>query len=388
MRLQHLVHRLQCCCQLRWQPRWQHHRQHHRQPTPAPRLQRLAAALLLLCATVANAGNWEARGSDGLQWQIVEDPMRARDGFFFLERRHADGRLDSRFGNAGSVIFSLGTAQGGPADLKVDAAGRPWVAGHTAAPEGQRAVLLRLLPDGRPDTRLGADGRVSLAPREMPAHATDLLPSADGTAWIAGPVFEPTGHQRSGVWRVGASGKLDTGFAQAGLWLDPDAGDTEIGGLLLSAGGVIALGVRRNDGNKVSLETWAWPAAGGTPQRVAQIEAKTPADAERAVFALLGGVARWVGADGVAIRAAPAALLNAAGTAGAASNTAASTAATSAEPASSQNVALPYTIAATASGAAPGDAVRSSSRVWWAAVAAAALSALATTAWWWRRRRR
>ncbi len=386
MHLQHLVHRLQCCWSPRWAlrlaPRWPPHRQ---RPLRAQR-QPLAAALLLLGAAAANAGSWDARGSDGQQWLIVEDATRARDGFV-LERRHADGRLDTRFGNAGSVIFSLGAAQGGPADLKVDAAGRPWVAGHTAAPEGQRAVLLRFLPDGKPDTGFAAAGRVSLAPRELPAHATDLLPSADGSAWVGGQIFEPTGHSRSGAWRVGASGKLDTGFAQAGLWLDPDAGDTEIGGLLLSAGGVVALGVRRNDGNKVSLETWAWPAAGGAPQRAAQVEARTAGEAEGAVFVLLGGVARWVAADGVAIDVAPAALLNAAGTAGAASNTAASTAATSAEPASSQNVALPYTIAATASGAAPGDAVRSSSRVWWAAVAAAALSALVTTAWWWRRRR-
>ncbi len=342
----------------------------------------LAGTLLLLASVTASAGSWEARSSDGLQWQIVEDPLRARDGFV-LERRHADGRLDTGFGNAGSVIFSLGAAQGGPTDLKIDALGRTWVAGHTAAPEGQRAVLLRFLPDGRPDTGFGTSGRISLAPREMPARGTDLLPSVDGSAWIAGQVFEPTGHSRSSVWRIGAGGKLDTGFAQAGLWLDPGAGDTDIGGLLLSAGNVIALGVRRNDGNKVSLETWAWPAAGGTPQRIAQIEARTPGDAESAVFALPGGVARWASSDGVAIGAAPVALLKAAENAGAASTAAA----TNVAPAALQSVALPYTIASAASGAAAGAGASAGLSAWgWWSVAAAALSALAAAWWWWWRR--
>ena len=228
------------------------------------------AGMALACCLSANAGPWEVAAPGGLQWRIVEDSTRTRDGYL-LERRYADGRLDTQFGNAGVVVFALGADNEGPAALRVDAAGRAWIVGASQGADGLRAVVMRFTNNGLPDTLFARDGRAAVAPAGAQARALDLLPLDDGSAWVAGSIVDGAGQERSGAWRLRVDGSVDPRFGLGGLWQDEAGGATELSGVQRAPDGSVALGLRRRADGRAWLETWVWQPEAALPQAASRL---------------------------------------------------------------------------------------------------------------------
>lgn len=222
-------------------------------------------ALMFVAAPAATAGPWEATSAQGLTVRITQDPSRARDAYV-LERRYPDGSLDANFGQQGATLFSLGPDLEGPAALRLDALGRPWIAGATAgAGDTLQAVLLRFSANGLPDASYGDGGRLVHAPAGRRARALDIAPMADGSCFVVGIVIDASGAERSGWWRVGPDGRVDTRFGLGGLWIDAGAGSTEIADFSAAADGSVALALRRLGGGGTSLESWIVAAGASAP---------------------------------------------------------------------------------------------------------------------------
>jgi len=254
---------------------------------------RALALLLLTCAGDAHSGDWSAEMPGGLRVAVVQDAARTRDGYL-LERRYPDGRPDAQFGDDGSVVFMLGPDNAGPAALRLDAQGRAWIASASQGTDGRlQAVLLRFRPDGRPDGSFGTQGRSATAPAGREARATDVLPLEDGSAWVAGVVVDGQGAERSGLWRIGADGRIDPRFGLGGLWTDNGAGEADVGGLERGPDGELALGLRRAEGGRGVLELWTW-RADSMPQRRAA-EAVEPARLDTARLVRRDGQWAWSG---------------------------------------------------------------------------------------------
>jgi hypothetical protein len=252
------------------------------------------AITLFCCACLvgpatATAGPWEAKTPQGLTVRIVQDTYRTRDAYV-LDRVYADGTPDTVFGQQGSTLFTLGPDHEGPAALRLDALGRPWVAGAsvgtsggTSAGQGDtlQAVVLRFLPQGQPDTRYADGGRSATAPGGRRARALDLAPQADGSTYVAGLVQDTQGQERMGWWRLLPSGRVDTGFGLGGLWLEPDPAGGELLELSTRADGTVALSLRRSAaGTGTLLETWELPPGASQPRRRGAAAPTTDAAAE------------------------------------------------------------------------------------------------------------
>lgn len=322
----------------------------------------LALLLAVAAGPAAATAEWRVQAADGLVLTIAQDP-RSREGYV-LERRHADGRSDTRFGDGGATPFSLGPDNEGPAALALDARGRAWVAGASQGSDGlQRAVLLRFAPDGRPDRGFATNGRSAVAPAGREARATDVLPLDDGSAIVAGIVVDAQGDERSGVWRVRNDGTLDLRFGLGGLWADAGRGATDLGGLARSPDGTFAVGVRRADGARTVLETWTW-RDDGPPQRAGELAV----DARRLNGSRLSwrdGRWQWGDADpGPSPAPAPAPAVEAVR-----------------EPAAAALVTPFANPSPQAAASAPGTAPADSAALGWWLLLPAGLAAM----WWWRR---
>jgi len=235
----------------------------------------MTAASRVLCAvllggavlTSASAG-WSVHMADGREMAIVNNGILP--GNQQLERRNPDGSPDLLFGRNGRV--SLGFAQGdlGATSIRLDAQGRLLVAGSAMAP-GDRAVptSLRFLPDGRPDTSWGNQGRSMLPSPGTDAYATDVLPMDGELALMLGHVdADPT--EQVALWLLRGDGSPVTGFGQ--------------GGVMRASGleGARGLGLQRdNDGAALIalqipaqgidwLEVHRWQPGLEQPQRIAR----------------------------------------------------------------------------------------------------------------------
>lgn len=85
----------------------------------------------------------------------------AGNGQVFVLRLRADGSLDPGFGAGGTVLVAAGTDALGSTAL-LDSQGRVVVSGETQQPAGRDLLILRLLPDGQPDTSIGPSGYVAI----------------------------------------------------------------------------------------------------------------------------------------------------------------------------------------------------------------------------------
>ena len=232
----------------------------------------MAAALFcgtaLACFSGANAGPWEATTPQGMTVRIVQDAYRTRDAYV-LDRVYADGTPDAVFGQQGSTLFTLGPDHEGPAALRLDALGRPWVAGASAGRgDTLQAVVLRFLPQGQPDTGYADGGRSATAPGGRRARALDLAPQADGSTYVAGLVQDAQGQERTGWWRLLPDGRVDTGFGLGGLWLEPNPAGAELLDLATRADGTVALRLRRSTAPGALVETWELPPGATQPGRL------------------------------------------------------------------------------------------------------------------------
>lgn len=230
----------------------------------------LPLPLTLALATPAHAGPWQASTGQGLQLRIIQDSFRNRDAYL-LERRYPDGTLDATFGQAGVVAFTLGPDNEGPAALRLDSAGRPWVAGASAGPgDTLVAVVLRFLPQGQLDVGYAVAGRAATAPAGQRARALDLAPQPDGSAWVAGTVVDGQGAEHTGWWRLGPDGRVDPRFGLGGLWQILDAAPAELISLTSAPDGSTALALRRGSAPDAPMQAWVLAPGASAPSLVLQ----------------------------------------------------------------------------------------------------------------------
>ena len=233
----------------------------------------MAACAGLVTPQGSSAGPWEARNAQGLTVRIVQDSFRTRDGYL-LTRSYPDGGVDAGFGDQGATTFSLGPDNEGPAALRLDPLGRVWVAGASAgSSDSLSAVVLRFLASGVADLSYAERGRSTSAPAWRRARALDLAPQADGSTYVAGLVLDAQGAERVGWWRLAPDGRVDTRFALGGLWVDEQAGSTEVRALGTGGDGSVALGLVRGQGPAAQAEIWVLPPGSGSPQRAMVVAA-------------------------------------------------------------------------------------------------------------------
>lgn len=252
-------------------------------------------------AAPARAGPWEARTAQGLTVRIVQDVFHTRDGYV-LERAYPDGSIDAGFGEQGRITFTLGTDNEGPAALRLDALGRPWIAGASAG-RGDRlqAVVLRFLASGAPDAAYSDGGRSATAPAGRPARALDIAPLADGSAFVAGLVSDRQGQERAGWWRLAPDGRVDSRFGLGGLWVDGSEGSAEVLALTPGGDGSVALALRRGEGAAARYEAWLLAPGETQPRQGESASAALPR-----TLRWQAGHWQWSGSDNAAPRTVPA----------------------------------------------------------------------------------
>ncbi|MCA1845288.1 MAG: hypothetical protein LC792_19265 [Actinobacteria bacterium] len=171
------------------------------------------------------------------------------------------GALDPAFGAGGKVVVKPPTDAGEwPGGQAVQPDGKIVVVG-TAAParNGYAFLLLRFLPDGRPDPAFGKDGRVwsDLVTLATPLQGAVVGDVALGTSTANAVVIQPDGKlvvagaTQSGattafaVMRYLPDGRPDTTFGSDGLALtdfDPSTNDSATSLALLPDGRILAAG--------------------------------------------------------------------------------------------------------------------------------------------------
>jgi len=116
--------------------------------------------------------------------------------YLAVTRLNTDGSPDPTFGVNGRVLIDRGFPSTADAYTMVFAAaidpvGRIVLAGVQPAASGARAMIMRLLPDGRIDATFGTGGQVVLAvgPPPFSAYATSVDPLADGRLIVGGSGF-------------------------------------------------------------------------------------------------------------------------------------------------------------------------------------------------------
>ena len=196
------------------------------------------AAWLLAASASALAGPMAVRAVDGTRWAINDD-----DDPPLLERHTPNGALDPAFGRAGRATLEFGGADVNINALRVETSGRIWVAGTTSGSGLSSPVIQRLQANGQPDTSWAVGGRSSAMPAGQRLMVVDMLPQADGSAWVTGNLFGPQGESDAGLWHLRPDGALDYGFGFGGLWKRP--GGERSRALSLAAGpdGTIAVGL-------------------------------------------------------------------------------------------------------------------------------------------------
>lgn len=138
----------------------------------------------------------------------------------FVGRFTADGRVDSSFASNGLFTLTIGSFGRAVKRLEVTTEGRIVCVFEYSRNPGAGLVMLRLLPDGQPDTELAPGGYVSnnisdLANVGTPAvlrEAAGSYLTGNTVAHFNGAQFEYTGV----LHRLGADGRIDSTFGTNG----------------------------------------------------------------------------------------------------------------------------------------------------------------------------
>jgi uncharacterized delta-60 repeat protein len=130
-----------------------------------------------------------------------------------------NGRLDSRFGNGGTVQRNFTEPAVVPLEIRSLKNGQLLIAGAVITPKYEQLGVVRLMPNGLADPSFGEQG-LGLVPMgdELPvpirAQAFDL--QADGKMILVGDM-ELEKNRKVGLIRFLSSGKLDSSFAANGV---------------------------------------------------------------------------------------------------------------------------------------------------------------------------
>ncbi|MBX9585038.1 MAG: hypothetical protein K2X87_32435 [Gemmataceae bacterium] len=137
----------------------------------------------------------------------------ARPTLHPLEAREvpaAVGALDPSFGTGGR--FAGFPATSTISGVAVDPLGRTVIAGATPGPGGFDMVVVRLTPNGTPDTTFGSGGRATVDIAGGDDRARGVAVDAAGNVVVAGT----SGNQAAFARLSGSNGALDPGFGGAG----------------------------------------------------------------------------------------------------------------------------------------------------------------------------
>ncbi len=116
-------------------------------------------------------------------------PDGVSDGL--LARLKPNGNLDRRFGKGGKVARSIFGTRVELSRVRIDRAGRIVLAGSAQRANGtQKALLLRLLSNGRPDRSFAKKGQLQTSFGEPEASGTTLVIDGKGRYLLGGRVFE------------------------------------------------------------------------------------------------------------------------------------------------------------------------------------------------------
>ncbi len=148
------------------------------------------------------------------------------EGDFIAAAYRADGTLDPGFGSAGVVRGLFGSVTGAARGVVVTVDNELVLAGH----RDHDFAAVRLLPDGRLDAGFGRGGRVVVPVSASNwDEATALVQQADGRLLLGGWTY--TGNSSSAdtvLLRLNADGSRDTAFGPGGVRVTPVAAGTRI----------------------------------------------------------------------------------------------------------------------------------------------------------------
>jgi uncharacterized delta-60 repeat protein len=182
---------------------------------------------------------------------------------FALARYNSDGTLDNTFDGDGRVLISVGQGVNVAYAVAIQPDGKIVAVGGTNVGGGDFAVL-RLNPDGSPDTSFDGDGIVTTQTSFQDDTAYGVALQADGKIVVAGYGVE--NDNTFTIVRYNANGSLDTSFDGDGIAettfgavdaygqaivLQPN-GKIVVAGYILNSGSRFALARYNSDG---SLDT-------------------------------------------------------------------------------------------------------------------------------------
>lgn len=145
------------------------------------------------------------------------------DGDFQAARYTASGALDAGFAQGGRLQGVFGSVIGGAHAATVLPDGRTVLAGHV----DHDFALVQIHADGTLDAGFGSGGKVLRPVSANWDEATAVVRQADGKLVVGGWCFSGNGSSADFVaMRLDADGRIDTGFGQAGVAINPIANGT------------------------------------------------------------------------------------------------------------------------------------------------------------------
>lgn len=215
---------------------------------------------LAIMGASALAGPQAVRGTDGTRWRLNDD-----DDPTVVEKVSLEGKPDTTFGRNGRAPLEFGNEASAEA-LRVDTAGRIWVAATISGNGVSSPMVMRLQPNGQPDASWGAGGRSIAGPTGQRLLVVDLMPLADGLALVAGNLIGSQGENDTGVWRIKADGALDYSFGVGGLWKRPGPEHSHVLSLAAGPNGATAIALEVIGNDPPHREVWLLPAGAREPR--------------------------------------------------------------------------------------------------------------------------
>ncbi|QSX41115.1 Ig-like domain-containing protein [Shewanella cyperi] len=135
-----------------------------------------------------------------------EDSNKTTGEDAFIRRYNVDGSLDTSFGNGGIYQVDLGTGDY-IRDIQLDDSGNIWLL-ETSDWNNTTFHLIKLTPDGQPDTSYGTNGVATLTPG---FGAELMVLTSDGSAVVTSSTYQTV--------KVLADGSQDTSFGNNGIYV-------------------------------------------------------------------------------------------------------------------------------------------------------------------------
>lgn len=160
-------------------------------------------------------------------------------------RALSDGTLDAQFGNGGVrfIQFDPNATAWALKDVAEGADGSIVAVGYYNGPSAVALTAVRLRPDGSLDPSFGQGGKVEIPFAAMDARGTDVAIQIDGKIVIAGFTMPPGSNQRAIIVRLLPDGSPDASFGWQGtVQLDQSGASTKAAGMAIQLDGKVVIG--------------------------------------------------------------------------------------------------------------------------------------------------